>query len=190
MHHEINIFNEESEEATDDPIERYVKQIIEALLFAGSEPLSLEKIKEIVDIYHPVKPRVLRQLMAELQQEYLVQKRSFKIEEVAQGFVLVSLKEFNHYIDQLHRNRRTEKLSHAAVEVLAIIAYRQPVTRPQIEAIRGVDSSGTLQSLMERGLIEITGKLETPGRPALYGITKEFLAHFGLKDLNALPRLS
>ncbi len=82
----------------------------------------------------------------------------------------------------------TLKLSHAATEVLAIIAYRQPITRPQIDAIRGVDSSGTLTQLLERNLVEPLGKLEAPGRPTLFGTTKEFLKHFGLKDLSELKQ--
>ncbi len=165
-----------------------VKRIIEALLFVSNEPLPFTKIREILEVDYPLKPRSLRRLIEELQEEYIQQQRAFKIEEVAQGFILITLKDYSAYIDSLYRNRRHEKLSPAATEVLAIIAYRQPITKPQIEAIRGVDSSGTLQNLLERGLIEATGKLEAPGRPTLYGITKTFLTHFGLKDLSALPK--
>ena len=94
--------------------------------------------------------------------------------------------EYSPFVDLIHRNKRTEKLSQASAEVLAIIAYRQPITRPQIEAIRGVDSSGILQNLLERQLIEPTGKLEAPGRPTLYGTTKDFLQHFGLRSAEEL----
>jgi segregation and condensation protein B len=167
----------------------HVKQIIEALLFASSEPLSFVKIREATDSYHPLKPKVLRLLIEELQQDYIAQKRAFRLDEIAQGFILQSKEEFNPYIKQLYRNKRTEKLSHASTEVLAIIAYRQPITKPQIEVIRGVDSTGILQNLLERGLIEAVGKMEAPGRPTLYGITKDFLYHFGLKDLKDLPKL-
>lgn len=197
MQKEINLFDNEIEISAEEKQEKlnekevhaYVKKIIEALLFASNEPLSFDKIREIVDLYHPLKPRALHQLINELQEEHKSQNRPFKIEEVAQGYILVTLKEFSYYIDQIHRNKRTEKLSQAAAEVLAIIAYKQPITKPQIDAIRGVDSAGTLQSILERGLVEVVGKLETPGRPTLYGITKDFLTHFGLKDLNALPKL-
>ena len=122
-----------------------VQRIIEALLFASHEPLPFTKIREIIDAHYPLKPRTLRHLIEGLQEEYIHQKRAFKIEEVAQGFILITLKEYSPYIDALYRNKRNEKLSPAATEVLAIIAYRQPITKPQIEAIRGVDSSGTLK---------------------------------------------
>ncbi len=211
MNKEINVFEKEIEAVEDfssemqegilrrveNPSYEYdsstlfqIKRIIEALLFASKEPLPLIKIREVIEAYYPLKPRLIRNLIGELQQEYEAQKRSFKIGEVAQGFILITLKEYSCYIDQLYRNKRTEKLSQASSEVLAIIAYRQPVTKPQIEAIRGVDSSGTLQNLLERGLIEAVGKLEAPGRPTLYGITKDFLTHFGLKDLSALPKFN
>jgi segregation and condensation protein B len=170
--------------------ETEVKRIIEALLFASSEPLSFIRIKEITDSYYPMKPRALRELIEELKEDYVVQKRAFRLDEIALGFLVQSNEEFRPYIEQLYRNKRTEKLSQPSTEVLAIIAYRQPITKPQIEAIRGVDSTGTLQNLIERGLIEPVGKLEVPGRPTLYGITKGFLFHFGLKDLTELPKLN
>jgi segregation and condensation protein B len=165
-----------------------VKRIVEALLFSSKEPLSFEKIREIAETYCPIKPRQLRQVIEELQHDYVTQSRGFRLEEIAQGFILRSCEEYSPYIDQLYRNKRTEKLSHASAEVLAIIAYRMPITRPQIDAIRGVDSSGTLQNLLERNLIESVGKLEAPGRPTLYGITSHFLKHFGLRDLSELPQ--
>ncbi len=164
-----------------------VKRIIEALLFAGNEPLPFNKIREVTDAFHPFKPRVLRQILDELQQDYFSQQRAFRLEEIAQGFIIRSCEEYSPYIDLLYRNKRTEKLTQASAEVLAIIAYRQPITKPQIEAIRGVDSSGIVQNLLERQLIEAVGRLEAPGRPTLFGITKDFLKHFGLKDLKDLP---
>ncbi len=167
----------------------HLKRVIEALLFASSEPIPFHKIREVTDTIHLAKPRVLRNLILDLQQDYLTQQRAFRLEEIAQGFVLRSCQEFSHYIDLLYRNKRTEKLSHASAEVLAIIAYKQPVTRPQIDAIRGVDSSGVIYSLLDRQLIEPVGRLEAPGRPTLYGITKDFLKHFGLRDLQELPKL-
>lgn len=166
-----------------------IKRIIEALLFAGSEPVPFIKIREITETFAPCRPRVLRELILELQHEYLSQGRSFRLEEIAEGYVLRTCEEYGSYVEHLFTNKRTEKLSPAASEVLAIIAYRQPITRPQIDQIRGVDSSGTIYSLMERGLIEAQGKLEAPGRPTLFGVTKEFLRHFGLRDLSDLPDL-
>lgn len=196
MKTEINLFDTEvkSEAEECSTAERLqhgqVKRMIEALLFASSEPLSFIKIKEVTDSYFPLKPRILKGLIEDLKQEYKSQHRAFRLEEIAEGFLLQSMEEFHPYIEQLYRNRRGEKLSQPATEVLAIIAYRQPVTKSQIEAIRGVDSSGTVQNLLERGLIECVGKLEVPGRPILYGITKEFLYHFGLKNLNELPKFT
>lgn len=159
------------------------------MLFASPDPLPLVKIREITDTICPLRPRQLRLLMEELKQEYLGQQRAFRLEVIAQGYLLRTHEEYAPYIDLLYRNRRMEKLSHAGTEVLAIVAYRQPITRPQIDAIRGVDSSGSLMQLLERQLIEPVGKLEAPGRPTLYATTKEFLKHFGLKDLSELQSM-
>lgn len=211
MGHEINLFDDavethyvqstlpgiesEAEQKgifqSDDPyIRAQIKRIVEALLFSSSDPLSFQKIRDVTDTVYALKPRVLRDILTEIQQEYLTQNRSFRLEEIGEGFLLRTCEEYSPYIDLLHRNRRTEKLSQAAAEVLAIIAYKQPITRPQIDAIRGVDSSGTIHNLLERQLIEPVGKLEVAGRPMLYSITKDFLKHFGLKNLSDLPPIS
>lgn len=179
----INLF-EETE--IDNHLKKHVKRVIEALLFSSSEPLSIQKIREVTDTIAPLKPKEIRIIIEELEQEYISQQRAFRVEEIAEGFVLRTHKEYASYIELLNRQKRSDKLSYAATEVLAIIAFRQPITRQQVDAIRGVDSSGTLAHLLERNLIEPTGKLEAPGRPTLYGTTKEFLKHFGLKDLNSL----
>lgn len=170
-------------------LRQQMKRIIEAILFSSSIPISFEKLRQVMDTFQPVRPKVIRELIQELQQEYMTQQRAFRLEEIAQGFILRTCEEFGPYIEAVGNSRRGEKLSHPAAEVLAIIAYRQPITRPQIDAIRGVDSSGTIYNLLERQLIEPVGKLEAPGRPTLYGITKTFLEHFGLKDLKQLPPL-
>lgn len=163
-----------------------VKKVIEALLFASNEPLSFEKLREITDMIYPFKPRTLQRIIQELQEEYLNQQRAFRLEEIADGYILRSCEEYGPYIEQLYRNRRGEKLSQPATEVLAIIAHRQPITRPAIDAIRGVDSSGIIYTLLERGLIEVVGRLEGPGRPSLYAVTQQFMQYFGLKDLKQL----
>lgn len=167
-------------------IKQHAKRIIEALLFASSEPIPFTKIREIVDSFQPLKPRQLRDLINELQQEYLSQQRAFRLEEIAEGFLLRTCEEYGPFIELACRNKRTEKLSQASAEVLAIVAYRQPITRPQIESIRGVDCSGILQNLLERQLIEPAGRLEAPGRPTLYATTKDFLTHFGLRSAKEL----
>lgn len=169
-------------------IRQQAKRIIEALLFASSDPLPFNKIREITDSFQPLKPRVLRDLINELQQEYLSQQRAFRLEEIAEGFLLRTCEEYSVFVDLLHRNKRTEKVSQASAEVLAIIAYKQPITRPQVEAIRGVDCSGIVQNLLERQLIEPIGRLDAPGRPTLYGTTKYFLQHFGLKSTEDLTK--
>ena len=166
-----------------------LKRIIEALFFSTNVPLTLTKIREVTDTYYALKPKQLRALIEELQMEYILQKRAFRLEEVAQGYLIRTSEAYAPYIELMQRSKRTEKLSPAASEVLAIIAYKNPITRPQIEAIRGVDCSGTIYSLLERALIEPVGKLEAPGRPTLYGITKDFLVYFGLRDAKDLPAL-
>lgn len=167
-------------------LEHHIKRVIESLLFASPDPLPLHKIREVTNTVLPLRPRQLRHLLDELKQEYLAQQRAFQLEEIAQGYVLRTYEEYAPYLELLCRQKRHEKISNASTEVLAIIAYRQPITRPQVDAIRGVDSSGSLMQLLERQLIEPLGKLEAPGRPTLYGTTREFLKHFGLKDLTEL----
>lgn len=166
------------------------KRVIEALLFASNTPLAFGKIRQIVENVHPFTARELLILIHELKLEYEHQQRAFELVEIAEGYALRTRSDYGTYVDQLMGHKRPERLSQAATEVLAIIAFRQPITRPQMEALRGVDCSGVLQSLLERQLIEAVGKLESPGRPTLYGVTKQFLEHFGLRnleDLKALP---
>lgn len=161
------------------------KRIVEALLFGAAEPLSIEKIKDIISESHPVTSQEIKAALLSLQEEYEMGGHSFELFPIASGFALRTKAEFSSYIERL-RGRREEKLSRAATEILAIIAHLQPVTRTTIDKFRGVDSSGTLSHLMERGMIEITGRLETPGRPAQYGITRRFLLHLGLNDITDL----
>ena len=170
----------------DSQLKNHMKRVIEALLFASPEPISLQKIRDVIDPFHPLKPRQIKKILEELREDYVSQQRAFRLEEIAQGYALRTHEEYAPYLELLFRNKRGEKLSHASTEVLAIIAYRQPITRPQIDAIRGVDSSGTIAQLLERDLIEPRGKLEAPGRPTLYGTTNAFLKHFGLKDIDQL----
>ncbi len=181
----LNLFEkklEKKESAGAHSRSKEIKRIVEALLFSTNEPLELDKIKEIVETSYPVKRQELKEILQNLTKEYEQEGRAFEIEEVAGGFLLRTVKEVHSFVEILHQNRRGEKLSKAAVEVLAIIAYKQPITRPEIEKIRGVDSSGTLAALLERELVEVVGRLEAPGRPSQYGTTKRFLRHFGLKS--------
>lgn len=167
-----------------------LKQIVEGLLFSSGEPLSFQKIRTIIGEYHPISPGDLRHCLLELALEYEKSNRAFSLAEVSNGFVLRTRPNLNLFIEELHRDRRPEKLSQAAAEVLAIVAYKQPITRPQIEAIRGVDCSGVMQTLLERQLVIPVGRLEAAGRPTLFATTKEFLKHYGLRDLSELPQLN
>jgi len=167
----------------------HVKRVIEALFFASQDPITLCKIREITDTITPLKPKQLRLLIDQLQQEYTIHHKAFRIEEIADGYVVRTHEEYAPYIELLYKQKRGEKLSHAATEVLAIVAYRQPITRPEIDAIRGIDSTGIISQLIERQLIEPIGKLEAPGRPILLGTTKEFLKHFGLKQISDLAHI-
>ena len=167
-----------------------VKKIIEALLFASNEPLSFQRLREIIETKLPLKPKLLRDALEDLREDYIDQQRSFLLEENPLGYILKTREEYSGYVEQLFRNKRGEKLSQAAIEVMAIIAYKQPITKPQIDAIRGVDCSGTMQNLLERELVQHVGKLDAPGRPTLFGTTPHFLAHFGLKSLEELPGIN
>ncbi len=164
-----------------------VKRIIEAILFASSDPVPLTKIREIVESTHPITMRELKTILELMQAEYRDQQRAFSLETIADGYVLRTEPAYSPYVKMLFSNRRKERLSQASLETLAIIAYKQPITKAQIELIRGVDCSGVLHHLQERALIEITDRLEAPGRPALFATTREFLKHFGLNSLADLP---
>ncbi|GAB4231755.1 MAG: SMC-Scp complex subunit ScpB [Chlamydiales bacterium] len=164
------------------------KQILEALLFASNEPLPLKRVEEVMNTYYPFSKQELLTFIDELNDEYLLQDRAFSIVEIGQGYLMRTLAEFHPYLDQLYRKKHPEKLSKASLEVLAIIAYKQPITRTQIEEIRGVDSSSIVQMLQDREFITEAGQLESPGRPMLYKTTTEFLSYFGLKDGSELKQ--
>lgn len=162
------------------------KRIVEALLFSTSKPLSPEKLSSIISSSHPTTIEDIREVLSELQEEYEKEMRSFELVEKASGFLIRTRSDFSDFVSLLHGEWQREKLSKAATEVLAIIAHRCPITRASIEKIRGVDSSQAIASLLQRGLIEIVGRMETPGRPPQYGITRTFLDHFGLKNVEEL----
>ncbi len=159
-----------------------MKQIIEALLIATDIPLSLDKIAGIINC--PVEE--VKKDLETLNEEYKQTGRAFEIKEVAGGFQIYTLPEYADYVGKLKQKK--EKLSKAALETLAIVAYHQPITRAEVEKTRGVDCSYILESLMEKGFIKTTGRLPTPGRPIKYATTNEFLRYFGIRDLTDLPR--
>ncbi len=166
--------------------EQEIKRIIEALLFASGEALPLEKIREVVHTTFPVRSKEIKQCIDLLAHEYRSQKRAFQVDYLAGGYLLRTDPDMRPYIEQLFQDRRGEKLSNAAAEVLAIVAYKGPITRREIEKLRGVDCSGTMASLTERGLIEGVGRKEAPGRPLQYGVTQMFLQHFGISNTGEL----
>lgn len=161
------------------------KRIVEALVLAAPEPISSARLVQIVPNCEVAE---VPELVRELNEEYAKQDRAFEIWEVAGGFQLRTRAEFSGYLQQLHKQRPL-RLSRAALETLAIAAYRQPVTRAEVEHVRGVDVGAVLKSLMDRGLIRIMGHRDVPGRPLLYGTTRRFLEIFGLDTLKALPTL-
>ena len=160
--------------------------IVEAMLFAAAEPLPAQEMCRVLE---PVHAEEIRSTIAALNERYAQSGGAFRIREIAGGFQLYTLPEYADYIEALLTRTRLQRLSAPALETLAVIAYRQPVNTPEIEKIRGVESSGVLRTLLERNLIAIVGRSDGPGRPLLYGTTKEFLYHFGLNDLNELPRM-
>ena len=163
------------------------KQVIETLLFVFSQPLAFKRLSEILPDLEPVK---IRALIQTLNGEYASSGRVFRIQEVAGGYQFVTESQFAPWIKRALQQPKPDSVSVAALETLAIIAYRQPITKAEIEAIRGVDVTASLDTLVERGFARIAGRKESPGRPFLYGTTTEFLRHFGLKSIEALPPMA
>ncbi len=161
-------------------------QILEALLFVAEEPLLPKDILELFSEFE--NGAEIEAAVAHLNQIYDETGRAFKIRQVAGGYQICTRPDFAPYVSALVSKTRTQRLSRAALETLSIIAYRQPVSRPVIEKLRGVESSGVLSTLLERKLVAIIGREEGLGRPLLFGTTPEFLSYFGLRDLSELPK--
>lgn len=166
--------------------DQQLKSAIEALLFIGGGPLSVERLKGIFE--DASKEQIEAQLQT-LKTEYDGRGAGVMLAEVANGYQLATCPEQAPWVRKFKTVKVTTRLSRPALETLAIIAYKQPVTRPEIEAIRGVNIGGLVRNLMERRLVKIVGKKDVAGRPMLYGTSVEFLQYFGLKDLAALPTL-
>jgi segregation and condensation protein B len=173
------------EEDLKDPAS--AKKVVEALIFASPKPLTPAEIRKVTKVLTAAQ---IDQIVTELKEEYKQQGRPFEIVEIAGGYELSTKKEFAPWILRIELQRKARQATQSALETLAILAYRQPLTRAEIEALRGVDVSGVVSTLMEKGFIRIVGKKEVPGRPFLYGTTEKFLEHFGLKSLQELPSLS
>ena len=164
----------------------YNKNIIEALLFSSDTPLTLQKLKEIIET-DSVKN--IRNGIDALNKFYEEKKTAMKVVEIAGGFQIVSRPEYAPYVQKLYRGRQASRLTQRGLETLAIVAYKQPITKNEMENIRGVNVDGVVKTLLERDLVKIEGREKAPGNPLLYGTTKYFLEYFGLKSLEDLPKL-
>jgi segregation and condensation protein B len=163
-----------------------LKRILEALLFASPEPLTVSRVKVLLE---GVETEEVMDALAGLKEEYAGDSRAFQLVDIGGGYQLVTKPEYADFVARLVESSRRQKLSKAAMETLAIVVYKQPVVRSTIEGIRGVNVDGVLRTLMERDLIRIVGRADGPGRPLLFGTTKEFLMQFGLNRLSDLPGL-
>jgi len=159
-------------------------QIVEAVLFASEAPLKAEEIARADDALNE---DLVEEAIQELNAVYSESERAFETRELGEGYQLLTRADFAPYLERFDTIPRPSRLSGPALETLAIIAYRQPITRAEIEQIRGVAVDGVVQTLVERELIEVCGEADAPGRPRLYGTTQFFLEHFGLKGLDELP---
>ena len=172
--------------------------VIEALLFSAQKPLSIREITTAIkgaqdesssNEFSRVREAEVAAALEQLKLEYVEQQRAFQLVEKAEGWQLATESQYAQWVRQLYPAPKPARLSAPALETLAIIAYRQPITRADVEAVRGVNIDGVLQTLMERGLVKIAGRAEIPGRPLLYETTQFFLDHFGLRNLDELPNV-
>lgn len=167
------------------PLEN-AKAVIEAVLFLSDSAVTCEQLKKVLQGFDTSQ---IRKLIEELAEELKNQNHGLRIIEVAGGFRMVTSNEVAPFLKLMYKQRRVEKLSKPALETLAIIAYKQPVSRLEIESLRNVNVDGVINSLLEKGLIRVAGIKKAPGRPKVYGTTKEFLEYFGLKSLEDLPKI-
>lgn len=162
------------------------KQILEAVLFASDQPVGLSTLVEVLDDRDAAE---VAALLREMRDEYDATDRGVTLAEIAGGYQILSRRECAPWVERMLRSRRKVRLSKAGLEALAIVAYRQPITKVEIDSIRGVDSAGVLHTLLERNLATIKGRSKGVGRPLLYATTPEFLSYMGLRDLEELPEL-
>ena len=173
------------DEVFDASDELTTESVVEAILFASDEPLTDARLANIIEI----SVKQVRQHLENLNEKYEANNNAFRIEQIAGGYQMLTLSSYNHWLKKMLRVRSDTKLSPAALETLAIIAYKQPVMRADIEAIRGVAVGEIIRSLCYKGLVKIAGRAEVIGRPMLYGTTKKFLETFGLNTLKDLPKI-
>lgn len=160
--------------------------VLEALIFSSDSPLSVQGIREILPDFTP---KEISLAVEYLNLTYRDAGRSFEIREIAGGFQMFTLAEYADYVDRLYQDKQRSRLTHKALETLSIIAYKQPITRHEIEQIRGVNADGVVKTLLSRNLVTIAGRAQAPGSPFLYKTTKKFLDYFALSSLSDLPKL-
>ena len=182
-------------EKTELKVPTTFKALVEALIFAAQEPLSISQIRSIYQNENSrnnelkqIEPETIRQIVTDLNKEYTKLDRPYRIVQIAGGYQFATLSEYAEWLGKLYKEQGRRKLSQSGVETLAIIAYKQPITKAEIEKIRGVNCDYVLKTLLEKELLTVTGRAESVGRPLLYGTTREFLKHFGLNDITDLPR--
>ena len=163
-----------------------IKSVIEALLFASEKPITLERIKEALDNTQTTQ---IRAVLEELGSEYEKSNRGIRIIEIAGGFQMITAPTVAGYLRKLFKGRGAPRLSRPGLETLAIIAYKQPVTKHEIESIRDVNVDGIIKNFLDKGLIRISGRKKAPGRPYVFATTRQFLEYFGLKSLEELPKI-
>ena len=163
-----------------------LQKIIETLLFITDRPV---KVSRLVDVIENTNAKEVREAITKLQDMYTVRGSAIQIMEIAGGYQMCTKPEYGRWVRRLYNEKMTTRLSNAALETLAIIAYKQPLTRAEMEAIRGVDVAGPLEKLLDRGLVRVVGRKETIGHPMVYGTTDEFLRMFGLNKVTELPDL-
>lgn len=163
----------------------FLKQVIEAIIFASDVPISVKQIKALVE---NVTSSQIEKVIQNLNLEYSQTKRAFLIAQIAGGYQMVSRDSFSPWIQKLFQGRRKSRLSQAALETLSVIVFKQPVSKSDISAIRGVNCDAVIRTLLERKLITISGRSDGPGRPLIYKSTNEFLRYFGVNDISDLPK--
>jgi segregation and condensation protein B len=176
---------ENQADTSQPPADVTVESVTEAVLFASDEPLKEARLADIVG----TSASQIRQHIKNLNDKYQANNNAFRIEQIAGGYQMMTLSHYNHWLQKLLRARDSGKLSPAALETLAIIAYKQPIIRADVETIRGVAIGEIVRTLMYKGLVKIIGRAEVVGRPLLYGTTKKFLEVFGLNSLKDLPKI-
>jgi len=162
------------------------RAVIEAMLFSSDKPLTIEQMRNVLG---SLETQEIRSILGELNQEYESSNRGIRITEIAGGFQMITAPALAPFLKKLYKQRSVEKLSKPALETLAIIAYKQPLTRLDIESLRNVNIDGVMKSLLDKDLIRVTGRKKSPGRPKVYGTTRQFLEYFGLKSLEELPKI-